>query len=53
MSDQISSCTNDPSKTGFAELTIEKFREYLQSRGYANATIEQYVGAAKQFHSWL
>jgi len=36
-----------------SQTTLDEFREYLQLRGYAVTTIQQYVAAATRFRSWL
>ncbi len=49
--------TRRPAKRAHAEAlsqtTLDEFRKYLQLRGYADTTIQQYVAAARRFRSWL
>ena len=46
-----------PAKSAHAEAlsqaTLDEFRKYLQLRGYAVTTIQQYVAVAMRFRFWL
>lgn len=50
--------SRSPAKRGtrnatIRQATLDEFAEYLRSRGYAAATIRQYVAVAERFRSWL